>query len=271
MREMRRALLAGFLSASLGSFVLVGCGAAPNAQATQTRTSEIVELTVSARLLPTQNVAVPPTPIPATPTSSLPISTPIPVSAAANPGNASATSEWATINAIPYGGTDLNVHTPPQSGSWVAYSPAIHVRFFAPPSLIEDPEFTNDHRYSLSSPSNVFDFETLDIFRVVGARGGDFASTWQSEVDAYSKGNAEALLLTVTSGPRQQQVAAYQGNIGQFHYAQTSNQLRIDGTMWVGQVGGDEVEILYRSSDDRAAILDGELAQVLATIDFNAH
>jgi hypothetical protein len=154
--------------------------------------------------------------------------------------------------------------------SWVAYSPAISTRFFAPPSLVDDPDLSNSRRYALSSPSNVFDFEALDVYRFVGDRGGDFAKTWQSEMDAFNKGNSEVQFLSITTGPHQQQVAAYQGNIGQFNYSQASNQLGIDGTIWVGQVGGDEVVIIYRCAADRAAILDGEFAQVIATIDFNA-
>ena len=73
-----------------------------------------------------------------------------------------------------------------------------------------------------------------------------------------------------TSGPRLQQVAAYQGNIGQFNYRQTSNDLPISGTIWVGQVGNDEVIVVYRGAPERETLLDSELAQVFATIDFNA-
>ncbi len=153
--------------------------------------------------------------------------------------------------------------------SWVAFSPARRVRFFAPPSLVEAPEFNNDHRYSLGSPSNVYDFEALDVYRFVGNRGGDFARTWVSEEETLGKGTNVYGLMT-TSGPRTQQVGAFQGNVGQFNYVQADNQLRISGTMWVGQVGGDEVMIVYRCTPARESQLDTELAQVLATIDFNA-
>lgn len=45
--------------------LLVGCGGHEiNSPATQTRTSEVVALTVAAFMLPTQNAAVPPTPVP---------------------------------------------------------------------------------------------------------------------------------------------------------------------------------------------------------------
>jgi hypothetical protein len=46
---------------ALSLALLAGCGGV-NAPATQTRTAEIVDLTVAARTLPTQNAAVPPPP-----------------------------------------------------------------------------------------------------------------------------------------------------------------------------------------------------------------
>jgi hypothetical protein len=268
MRGLWR-LLAGSLIGAL----LIGCGAVPDAQATQTRTSEIVELTVAARLLPTQNAAIPPTPIPATPTSPMPTSIPTPFSAATNSGSASATSAWATINALPSRPPDIAFGGSPAPpllpGSWVAYAAALHVRFFAPPSLVEAPDLSNDHRYSLGSPSNVYDFEALDVYRYVGIRGGDFAKTWTNEIDTF-RGSPNVTALVVTSDPRQQQVGAFQGNIGQFHYFQQDNDLKVSGTMWVGQIGGDEAIIIYRCTPDRESQLDAEMAQILRTIDFNA-
>lgn len=58
--------------------------------------------------------------------------------------------------------------------------------------------------------------------------------------------------------------------MGQFHYYQYDNGLQISGTMWVGQVGGDEAVIIYRCTPDREGALDGEFGQVVATIDFGA-
>lgn len=246
----------------------VACGA-PDTQATATRTAEIVELTVAARTLPTQNAAVPPTPIPAATPVPTSVSLSPPIIASVNPPVALRTP--ISLNTPdPYGYSAPAPHPDLINGSWVAYSPAIRTRFFAPPSLVEDPEFSSDHRYSLSSPSNVFDFEALDIYRFVGTRGGDFSLTWQQEIGAYNRANTATQLFNVTSGPRQQQIGAYQGNIGQFNYIQMNNALEIDGTMWVGQVGGDEVVMIYRCAAERAAILDTEIAQVMATIDFNA-
>lgn len=251
---------------ALGVVLLVGCGGTPNAQATQTRTNEIVELTVSARLLPTANAAIPPTPIPTPDTPN---------------GAATMTAVRVTTGGVPVPAPSVTLppvsSTPPPSrgcpplinSSWVAYSQTVRVRFFAPPSLVESPEFNSDYRYSLASPSNVYDFETLDIYRFVGNRGGDFARTWQSEMDAFGRGRNVGA-LRVTSGPRQQQVASYQGNVGQFHYDQLDNDLEISGSLWVGQVGGDEAMIIYRCTPEREVNLDAEFAQVLATIDFAA-
>jgi hypothetical protein len=124
------------------------------------------------------------------------------------------------------------------------------------------------HLPSLASPSNIYDFEALDIERFIGARGGDFASTWTAVMDTFRKGDNVGF-VSVTADPRPQHVGAYQGNIGQFHYEQNNNQLQISGTMWVGQVGGDEVVIIYRCSPARERLLDQAFAQVIHTIDFN--
>ncbi len=154
-------------------------------------------------------------------------------------------------------------------GSWVADSPTLHVRFFAPPSLAEDPEHTSGSHYALASPSNIYDFEALTIYRFPGVRGGDTPTTFSRDVEAISK-NPDFYYWAVTSGPRPQRVGTYQGNVGQFHYNQTTNDLQISGTVWVGQVGGDEVIILYRCAPERESQLDSEFAQIIATIDFNA-
>ncbi len=151
------------------------------------------------------------------------------------------------------------------TGSWVAYSPVLRVRFFAPPSLAEDPEHTSSSHYALASPSNIYDFEALTIYRFTGMRGGDAPTTFTREVETISK-NPDFYYWTVTSGPRPQRVGTYQGNIGQFHYNQANNDLQISGTVWVGQVGGDEVVILYRCAPERESQMDSEFAQIIATI-----
>jgi hypothetical protein len=46
--------------------------------------------------------------------------------------------------------------------------------------------------------------------------------------------------------------------------------VQIDGTLWVGQVNGDRVVMNFRCDPREDARLDAAVAQVLATIDFNA-
>lgn len=288
--------------------LLIGCGASPNDPAIQTRTADAVELTVAARTLPTANAAIPPTPVPATATPRVeaPTAPPFVTATSGPPRNLIATETVrpvptpippipipfvSTPPAIPRVdpptfppsfsathaalGTEISApfstRTKPAilAGSWVAFSSAIHVRFFAPPTLIEAPEFTSGERYSLASPSNIYDFEALDVYRFVGATGGNFAQVWERELANRAK-SPSVTNLTKSSGPRQQQVGAYQGNVGQFHYDQTSNGLPVSGTMWVGQVGGDEVMVVYRCAPAREQMLDQEFAQILATIDFLA-
>ncbi len=124
---------------------------------------------VAARTLPTANAAIPPTPVPTMPSAFLATAPSRAIVVTNTAPSASATALWETVNAVPtscpnngfcYGAVD----TQPRllANSWVAFSPAIHVRFFAPPSLVDTPEFNNDHRYSLGSPSNVYDFEALE-------------------------------------------------------------------------------------------------------------
>lgn len=199
--------------------LLVGCAGSPDTQATQTRTAEIATNTVLAGVLPTQNALVPPTPVPTTgaPRAGTDTQGPIYPSTVA-PGAPSVQQVRLTqvasirpVTLVPpvnISATAVSLRpphpaSPPISGSWVASSSVIHVRFFAPPSLVENPEINSAHRYSLSSPSNIYDFEALDVYRFPGARGGDFASTWQSEMGTYGNGDNIGT-LTVTSGPRQQ-------------------------------------------------------------------
>ncbi len=243
--------------------LLVGCGI-PDAQATQTRTAEIVELTVSARMLPTANpIAVAPTPAP--------IAVPVTPATATPNGIATLTAFPQVRPPSPTLVMTFNPD-PPQmfliSGSWVAENWDVRVRFFAPPSLVPLPEYSTKGRFALGSPSNIYDFEALDIWRLVGATGGQFEQTWAREVDNERKSQGRRDFW-ITSAARPQQVGPYVGYIGQFNYLQASNDLRISGTMWVGQVGKDVVIVTYRCTPDRERNLDEELEQVFRTIDFN--
>ena len=75
---------------------LVACGNTPNTQATQTRTSEVIELTVVTRLLSTQAAPVaPPTPVPIPPTQT---PAPLPTSMPSLPAQTSSVSPTPTQN-----------------------------------------------------------------------------------------------------------------------------------------------------------------------------
>lgn len=157
----------------------------------------------------------------------------------------------------------------PLPGSWVASAPNITVRFYAVPEWEEKPEFTDAGRLSLGSASDSIDFEAFDLYRFQGISGSSTATAWQSEYAAYT-GRSALYNLVITSEPRPQKAAGYDGTIGQFHYLQVSNDAQIDVTMWVGQVKGDRVVMVFRCEPSRDVNLDQAVTQVLATIDFNA-
>jgi len=202
-------------------------------------------VTVTARVLPT---AVPSaTSIPPPPPTNIPHPAPV---AAPNP-------------------TPHNSAGPMIYNSWVAYSPDIHVRFFAPPSLIEMPgEGHGESYFVLYSPSDAYDFEGLAIYRFRGHRGGEAAATWKGELDANLRA-LKGINYSVTFGPSPQQIGDFLGQRGQFNYEQEANGKRVSGTLWVGQVGGDVMEIIYRCDPAREAHLDWEMTQIMNTIDFN--
>lgn len=154
--------------------------------------------------------------------------------------------------------------------SWVADAPELRVRFFAPPSLIEMPGKSHtETSFVLFSPSDSYNFESLSIFRLRGHRGGETDVTWKGELDATLR-LLGATDYSLTFGPSPQLIGPFLGQRGQFNYAQASNGLRLSGTMWVGQVGEDVVEIVYRAEPPREAMVDRAMAQIMATIDFDA-
>lgn len=157
----------------------------------------------------------------------------------------------------------------PIPGSWVATGPAIAIRFYSVPWWEEKPEYSDATRLSLGSVSNVNDFEALDIYRFRGQSGSSTAPAWQVVYAGYTlRSTLYAPILT--SEPRPQKAAGFDGIIGQFHYSQTSNDSQVDVTMWVGQVNGDQVVMIFRCDPVRDPFLDQAVAQVLATIDFTA-
>lgn len=157
----------------------------------------------------------------------------------------------------------------PAYGSWIAYKPSIAIRFYAMPNWVEHEEFSSAERLSLGSPSSDYSFEAVDIYRFRGVGNSADSRAWQAEYDSYTR-RTGLYNPSMTSAPRLQKAAQYGGNIGQFHYYQASNDLQIDVTMWVGQVDGDRVVMIFRCEPARDVELDKGVAQVLATIDFNA-
>jgi len=157
------------------------------------------------------------------------------------------------------------------SDSWVAYSPEVGVRFFAPQSVIEMPDSHAANAYYLRSPSAFGSggYEALEIHRLQGQNSGDVPGTWKAQNDAFLT-VIEAKDYSVTLGPSPQRIGNYLGQRGQFNYTQSNNDQRISGTMWVGQVDSDIVVIVYRCETEREYWLDRGMTQIMDTIDFNA-
>jgi hypothetical protein len=122
--------------------------------------------------------------------------------------------------------------------------------------------------FSLYSPSDAYNFESLTISRFCNHRGGENAVTWKGELDADLRA-LKAINYSVTFGPEPQRIGDVLGQRGQFNYEQSSNGLRMSGTLRVGQEGSDVVEILYRCEPSRESWLDHEMTQIMDMIDFN--
>jgi hypothetical protein len=231
---------------------LVGCGGTSTfTPATQTRTAQSAEQTVAALSPPTAATTRAPTPTRAPiPTVNTVVSTAIAQPWPSPP----LPSTSATANLV--------------LGSWPAFSPDVHVRFFAPPSLIpsRDPAVAN--RFALSgSPNNAY--EALEIWRYPNQQGGASLGRWNTEVVNQQSVPMRAA-FTLTSGPRPQHIGEYIGMLGQFNYQRTDTSSRVSGTMWVGQVGDDVVIVIYRCAPQREVFVDVAFEQIMRTPDFNA-
>jgi hypothetical protein len=165
----------------------------------------------------------------------------------------------------------------PLPGSWVAPAPDLRIRFFGMPWWDDLPAPSDGTRYSVGTVPDGAD-DRLDIIRVPGGVPVT-AAVWQGEYDAYTHQSSGGLSgplnpATVASAavagrPRLRQVAGYDGYIGQFHFTE-DNGTRLDATLWVGQVGCDRVVMVFAGLPTRDRQIDQAVAQVLATIDFNA-
>jgi hypothetical protein len=166
------------------------------------------------------------------------------------------------------------------TGSWVAYAPALRVRFFGVPWWDERPAASHGMRYQVGTAPDTPDFDQLDVLRVPGAGGAASAALWQTELDTYTHrstaGSSGTLNdatignVVVTVRPHPLKVAGYDGYIGQFHFSEDTSA-QIDATLWVGQVGCDRVILLFTGPPSRDRQIEQAITQVLGTIDFSAH
>lgn len=167
----------------------------------------------------------------------------------------------------------------PLAGSWVASAPTLRVRFFGMPWWDERPDLSRGARYAVGTVPGAGDFDRLDVVRAPGTAGSATAAAWQAELDVYthrspaaSGGSLNPATITgvaVTGRARPQKAAGYDGYIGQFHFTEDGAR-HVDATLWVGQVGCDRVVLLFAGLPTRDRQIDQAVAQVLATIDFNA-
>lgn len=232
---------------------LVGCGGASTfTPATQTRTAQSAEQTVTALAPPT-----------ATAVTRAPTATRAPIPTV----NAAVSTEIAQPwPSPPMPSTSATANL--VLGSWPAFSPDVHVRFFAPPSLIPSRDAAVPNRFALSgSPNNAY--EALEIWRYPNQQGGASLDRWNTEVLNQLSVPMRAA-FTLTSGPRPQHIGEYVGMYGQFNYQQTDTNSRVSGTMWVGQVGNDVAIIIYRCAPQREVFVDVAFEQIMRTLDFNA-
>jgi hypothetical protein len=143
------------------------------------------------------------------------------------------------------------------------------VRFYAVSWWEEEPALSGAGRYSLGSAPGSGNYDTFDLYRFPGISGSSTATAWQAQYVEYT-GHLSSYAPVMTSEPRPQKAAGYDGMIGQFHYSQVGNGSQTDVTMWVGQVNGDRVVMIFQCDPARDQFLDQAASQVLATIDFNA-
>ena len=167
----------------------------------------------------------------------------------------------------------------PANDSWVAYSPSLHIRFYAPPWWDEKPAQSRGIRYTVGTAPGAADLDQLDIIRAPGSGGSASVAVWQEAVDGYTHQSAASPVSTIdtatigevtrTSRPRPQKAAGYDGYIGQVQFTENGAR-RVDATVWVGQVGCDRVVMVFAGTPTRSAQIAAAVAQVLATIDFSA-
>lgn len=162
--------------------------------------------------------------------------------------------------------------TAPQPGSFTAFCPAIRVRFLAPPRVMNDPNACQrDNLFLSTNITYAAGVEYLTIFRYTGDARGATADGWQQIEDAIHATDTASgdTAWSATAPPMPRTAQGSPGFIGQF-LRTDKGSTRYTGTLWAGAVGGDTIVVLGQASADQQATLDGDIAQVLQTIDMNA-
>jgi hypothetical protein len=160
----------------------------------------------------------------------------------------------------------------PQPGSFLAFCPAIHVRFLAPPHVMQDSTSCEAKSYFLAT--NIADstvVEFLSVFRYAGDARGASAEGWQNILDAFRAIDATSgdTAWSAVATPTPQIVQGHPGFVGQFARTDKGG-VRYSGTLWAGAVGEDTIVILDQGSPQRQVILDADFAQVLRTMEMDA-
>jgi hypothetical protein len=159
-----------------------------------------------------------------------------------------------------------------QPGSFVAFCPAIRVRFMAPPGLMQAPSMCQGNSLFLIPNVIATTVEFLTIFRYANDARGQSAAGWADVLEGFHSTDTASgdVAWSADSQPTGQATAqGAAGYIGQFTRTDKGGK-RYAGTLWTGAAGADTVAILLQGSSDQRAMLDADMAQVLRTIDLDA-
>jgi hypothetical protein len=160
----------------------------------------------------------------------------------------------------------------PQAGSFVAFCPAIHVRFMAPPAVMQSANTCQDN--SLFLTTNIVSdagVEYLTVFRYASDARGQSAAGWKDVLAGFHRTDTASgdVAWSEDDQPVPQAAPGSAGFIG--HFTRTDKGgTRYAGALWTGAAGSDTVAILGQASAAQRAQLDRDMAQILRTADFNA-
>lgn len=113
--------------------------------------------------------------------------------------------------------------------------------------------------------------EFLTVFRYTGDMRGASAAGWSGVLETFHGIDTASgdTAWSAATQPAPQAVQGTPGFIGNFARTDKGG-MRYTGTLWTGQVGADTVAILGQGSADQQASLDGDMAQILRTIELDA-